>query len=498
VELAGLEDIQLADPGLIAQLRTLDQQHMLAAREDPNAFVTYVLRDEETGLPIVQSRWHMEWQALLTRHRRLILWSHTESGKTAQLGGRLLWELGRNPQLRIVILSNTNEQARRVTTQIGRYIEFSGELHRVFPGLVPDEALPWTVQQKFVARPHQAKDPSIRSLGVHSNILGGRIDLLIIDDILDYENTRTPGQRDDLVRWLLSTIEGRLTRKARVWWIGNAWHVDDAMHRFAAHPAWRAFRYAVVDDRGQTIWPDRWPQGRVDTKRAELGPVEFARQMMCKARSDEESRFKEAWIEQCKKRGEGKTLIHALREVPQGHRTYTGVDLGVRVAKTRGAGKPDLTCLFTIAVHPDGTRQVLDIDSGNWAGSEIVEKIISAHARYHSIVLVENNAAQEFILQFTRAKSAVPVRPFHTGKNKYHPEFGVEGVATEMANGKWIIPCMGGMHPEVAAWVNELLYYDPKVHAGDRLMASWFAREGARMATSKGRVRTGRIDLMSR
>jgi hypothetical protein len=28
--------------------------------------------------------------------------------------------------------------------------------------------------------------------------------------------------------------------------------------------------------------------------------------------------------------------------------------------------------------------------------------------------------------------------------------------------------------------VKEVLYYDPKEHTGDRLMASWFAREGAR------------------
>ncbi len=44
------------------------------------------------------------------------------------------------------------------------------------------------------------------------------------------------------------------------------------------------------------------------------------------------------------------------------------------------------------------------------------------------------------------------------------------------------------LHPEVDAWVNEMLYYDPRSHTGDRLMASWFAREAARQGTIRAEV----------
>ena len=77
--------------------------------------------------------------------------------------------------------------------------------------------------------------------------------------------------------------------------------------------------------------------------------------------------------------------------------------------------------------------------------------------------------------------------PFNTrgsGKvgNKNHPQDGVEGIAAEMANSRWIIPCdtEGKPSPEIEAWIQEMLYYDPRGHTGDRLMASWFAREGSR------------------
>lgn len=484
-------------PALRAQLSELSELHRRAARVDPNAFLTYVLRSEDVALPLVQSRWHMEWQALASRYPRLILWSHVESGKTSQLSiGRALWELGRNPGLRILVLSNTNDQAMKIATTIGRYIEESVELHAVFPELRRDKTMPWTRNQLYVKRPGKAKDPSVRSLGIHGNILGGRVDLLIVDDILDYENTLTPAQREDLDRWFKATLEGRLTRNARVWMVGNAWHIDDLMHRYAKSPVWHAVRYPVVSASGTPTWPESWPQERIDAKRQVLGSIEFSRQMMCVARSDEQARFKQDWIRRSLDNGNGRRLAYGLQTIPDGYRTYTGVDLGVRERRSTKR-QPDLTVMFTIVVHPNGSREVLDVDSGRWAGPEIVSRIIDKHHRYHSIVLVENNAAQDYILQFTRAASAVPVQAFTTGRNKYHMEFGIEGIATEMANGKWIIPNEGGaMHPEVEAWVNDLLYYDPAAHPGDRLMASWFAREGARQV--KPKIQFGKLDILSR
>ena len=106
--------------------------------------------------------------------------------------------------------------------------------------------------------------------------------------------------------------------------------------------------------------------------------------------------------------------------------------------------------------------------------------------------------AQDFIVQFARGQFAVPIRPFTTGRNKAHPEFGVESLAAEMAGRKWIIPSSGGQpaHPEIFAWIQEMLFYAPAAHTGDRVMASWFAREGARLGTQ--RVEQGNLDVMSR
>jgi hypothetical protein len=490
----------MAPAAVRSRLASAKEAHLKLARQYPNAFMTYVLKDEETGKPILQSPIHQEWNWLFSGDvSRLLIWSHVEAGKTTQMSiGRVLFELGKNPNLRVVVCSNTGGQAQKICMMIAKYIEQSEELHEVFPHLKKARGLPWNQNQLYVQRETKAKDPSVQTLGIHGNILGSRIDLLIMDDLLDYENTVSPTQREDLWAWYHATLEGRLTRRSRVLCIGTAWHREDIMHRFAKNPGWVAVRYPVVDGDGKSRWPDRWPDDRIAQKREALGPLEFSRQFLCIARSDEDARFKKEWIDQCLKRGLGKTLIHALERVPDGYKTYTGVDLGVRVK----AGS-DLTSIFTIAVAPNGDRQVLDIQAGRWAGPDIVRRLVDTHNRYGSIVIVENNAAQQFIVDFTKEMSAVPVKSFTTtGRAISHAEFGIEGLATELANGKWIIPSVeiNGRYraasPDLDAWVNELLYYDPAGHPGDRLMSSWFAREGARMA--KPKIQFGRLNTTVR
>lgn len=465
-----------------------------AARTDIDTFVTVVMRDEQTGLPLDQAPVHVAWHQLADDEERLLLWSAIEHGKTTQMSiARPLFRLGQDPTLRIAIVSNTAHQASKLLTAIKRYIETSADLHAVFPELRPagDQ---WTNRAITVKRPVVSKDPSIQTLGVHGNILGSRIDLLIVDDLLDVENTRTAQGRQDCFSWLQASCLSRLTERGRVLCVGTAFHPDDALHKLAQLPGFKAFRYPVMEEGNRPRWPERWSPERIQKVRETLGPLEFARQLMCVARDDSEARFKKEWIDWCLARGNGKQLVYGMDRLPPGFKTYTGVDLAVQQKD-----ESDSTCLFTIAVHPGtGDREVLNVETGKWSGAEIVSRIIDTHRRYMSICVVENNAAQDFIVQFARGQFAVPIRPFTTGRNKAHPEFGVESIGAEMAGRKWIIPSRGGQpaHPEIAAWVQDMLFYQPTSHTGDRLMASWFAREGARLGSN--RIEQQRVDVLSR
>ena len=460
------------------------------ARNDPSTFCGYVLKDEQTGKKITQAQMHDEWHDAITRHARLVLWSHVEAGKTQQISiGRTLFELGRNPNTRIAIVSNTAEQAKKIIRTIAQYITESEELRAVFPRLAPNpnRNLPWTSTSLTVDRTVIGKDPSVQAFGMHGNVTGARLDHVFLDDILDPENTSTEKQMQDGWTWVQQALMGRLSSLSQMCFIGNAWHPHDAMHRAAALPRFTSLVYSLfVDEEKETVrWPDRWPKERVHRTRLDLGPLEFARQLLCRARDDDQAKFKQKWVDQAIEAGDGYSLLTELRDLPNGFALFGGVDLSIG----KSLGKGDLSVFCILLLHPDGTRQILNMESGRLTGPEIVARIEDLNRRYGCIFIVENNAAQHYIIQFARDLGPASIVPFTTGKNKVDPRFGIEGVAAELAGGKWIIPSRDGkvFDKDLAMFVEGMLYYDPKGHTSDHLMAVWFAREGARAFERGGR-----------
>jgi hypothetical protein len=461
--------------------------NLKAAREDPAAFAAYVLKDEGTGRPIQLKQFHYDWHDLSDSHRRLVLMAAIECGKTQQLTvARTLFKLGVDPNRRIVIVSGTHTQAQKIASSISGYIESSKELKEVFPHLKPDPKGPWTQSQLTVVRRGHPKDPSVQIGGAPFKIEGARIDDLYLDDIMNFENTRTPRARDELWEWLHSAVIGRLGQDATATLLCNPYHRDDVAHRFEklrdgfGKRIWHVRKYPILDSSGDSIWPERWPLERVEKVRTELVPSEYARQLLCQPRDDKSARFKWEWIQVALKRGNGKRPTYQLKQVPPGYKTITGVDLAV--SEKEDAAR---TVFFTLALKPDGSKEVLSVEAGRWGGPEILDRLVDVQKRYLSTIFVEANAAQKYIVQMAheRGLSKALVRPFQTGANKLSPQYGVESLAVEMAGGKWIIPNIEeNMHPEIAAWVDELLYYDPSpgVHTGDSAMASWIASEGAR------------------
>lgn len=464
-----------------------------ASHDDPATFNELILRDEDTGDPVENAPIHEEWMDILDRHDRVLLWSHPEAGKTNAICiGRALWELGRDPNLRIVILSDTYGQSEKISKTIKELIggdsEQSQLVRAVFPNLAPGEK--WTDGHFTIRRSITTKSPSVQAVGVGGAITGSRIDLLIVDDILDHENTRTPSQRKELSRWFRRTVLNRMTRKGRVWMTSNAWHPNDLLHELAQNPRYNSFRFPVIDAEGRPTWPERWPTSRIEAVRVEVGSLEFARAFLCTPTDDSTERFDASWLEACKAAGNGLRPIRRLAEIPEGYGVFTGVDLGTSERK-----KSDLTVLFTVLLHPDGKRQVLWIESGQWKGPEIVRRIVDTWLRYQGIIVVEDVAAQRYILQFLEEEDhAIPVRPFQTtAQRKWSPAFGIESMAVEMERGEWIIPNQNGVVVgEFDEWITEMQTYDPLGHTGDRLMASWFAREAVRLYDRKRKKREKR------
>lgn len=468
------------------------------------AFVEYAFRHEKTGKALKNEPFHEEWHQLARDSDRLVLFAPVEHAKTTHMAvGETLHRIGNDTSLRCAVISNTQQQAVKILGSIRQHSETNPRVAEVFPDLKPssDPKAPWHQTALTFERPTISKDPSIQALGTGSPILGSRLDFVVIDDINDFENTRTPEQRQKTVDYIDSSVLTRLSEDAVVLFIGTPWGLEDSLHVFEKRSGWVSRRYSAVlnpedpPEQWKTLWPAQFSPERMRKIAEGTTEIDLARNYFCQVRTNASARFKEEWIRAAMAAGRGRTLLHRAPVTGGGKLLpcFTGVDLGIGQTE-----KHDLTVLFTIALDERLRRLVVAIESGRWTAPEIVQRIGDTHRRYNSIVGVEDNGAQSFLVQWC-TQAGIPVRPWTTsGRNKYDESFGVESLAIELRAGMWVIPSGPDgtqISDEVRLWVRGLLFYTPSAHTSDHVIAAWIARELARQMSAGS---TARADTTTR
>lgn len=524
----------LSDPATLMKLMAMIELAARDARESPSAFFDFVLRDEKGQRVKTAAHQEVALDFIMKHQRSVNIWpvNHSKTYLTAAL---TLWLLGKEPMTRGAIVSATQEQARKPLAMVADYLLQSQELRVVFPGLRPstNSRDPWTQDAITVDRPRGIRDASLRAIGFEGAILGSRLDWIIIDDILTHENTGTAEARKKVIEWVELAVFSRIEPgpDARVVVMNTPHHPEDLVHALEKR-GWATMRMSalgdivVKDDRdlireareaGRVyetwdhdgvrfkdphkerhelhdplrltahdpdpnnivpLWPERFPPKELEKRRrATLAPM-WNRNWLCVARADDDAMCKIEYIDACKLEARKHGVHGLMHEWKGGNLIFTGVDLAVKLGEHN-----DKTAFFTFAVLPSGHRQIVDIETGRWPGPVIMSKLIEKHKRFGSVVIVETNAAQDYLRQFTLKQDAsIPIKAFTTDSKKAHPEWGVASVFIEMANGAWLIPNdqHGDMHPEVEDFCNYCINYVPEKHTADVLMAQYFARELAR------------------
>lgn len=473
------------------------EERIAACRSDPNEFIEWCFEDEK-GRGFKQAKHHREWQQLFDNHDRVALLGHAEGGKTMQVAFRLIWELGRNPELRCYIISAQEQNAAKILSVVKRAIEENDKVRLVFPQLVPGRV--WTstaIEVKRARKASTTKDFSLQAYGYGSKFLGIRADIIVVDDINDPENSRTSVSRQQIVKWFDEKVQTRLVSDGRGWVLGNAWHKEDLIHTLATRPGFAFRRYSVLTDDGRhATWPAQFPLSRIAKLRGNMPPLSFARAYLCLPLDDETSRFDEDWFIAARLKGLGlaysppepPVVLDAFgKPVPGGERwqIYTAIDLAS--GKAGRARQTDTTALFTIAYLPrTGMTRILDIRVGRWKAPEIVALMRELHERFDPVFVVEDNGNQQlFVDSFDLV--GLRVVGMTTGEDKWDPVIGVEGMAIALHAGKWILPSTrddGGdlvCAPAIEAWQSNMLGFTPAEHTPDDVMAGWIASKAARI-----------------
>ncbi len=197
------------------------------ARVDPAEFFSFVFRHEKTNAPLTVTPHQRLRFEFIAAHPLCVIRTPTGTSKTFDLQAYYLWLLGEDRSIRGAVISGKQEQAAKVVRTVSEYIDESPHVQLVFPGLKAStrDADPWTQTQITVERPVHSRDPSLVAVGYGGKLPGSRLTWVLIDDILNAENTATPEGRKKLNAWVHSTVLSRRgNEELRVVVTNVPWH----------------------------------------------------------------------------------------------------------------------------------------------------------------------------------------------------------------------------------------------------------------------------------
>jgi hypothetical protein len=224
----------------VAIARAKYQQRVIDARTSLQNFIEFAGRSEE-GAGIELDHIHKMWCHHLTycwsRGLHAGILAPFGSGKSSTLAVPLsCYLIGRNPQIRIKLVANHDDYAKRRVGAAKAIME-TVEYQQVFPHIVPGEK--WTDHELEVARMRGPIDPTLHARGVLTAGVGTRADVEIFDDVCDQLNSEEPGSRRKVKEFVRRTWLSRLDQKAgRALWIATPWDPDDATYDLMHDQKW--------------------------------------------------------------------------------------------------------------------------------------------------------------------------------------------------------------------------------------------------------------------
>lgn len=462
----------------------------ILSRSNPNIFIEYVGKDNK-GVRVQQSAIHLEIQDHIEEcHKQSIQncgilapWGH---GKTEQLIFRVLDWIGEDVNRRIQYICNTDENATARVGAIKKYIEEDSDYHKVYPWVTPSDYGEWGKHKITVKRIAKSKDGTLESWGITSSGTGSRSDIQVFDDPVDMRNAiLNPAMRLQVKDSFNNVWLSRLVPGGFRIYIATVWHQDDLTHDLMKNSEWKFLIMKISEDftciecessfKGKytiPLWEGVWDEAKLKSQRKLIGNRAFERGYRQKAMSDDEMMFP--------------SYEKIFREdIDMG---FVGRDWP-RIVGCDPFGQN--VVIFVIALTPTGYQRVpIDIRRGKWEPKQTVYLLKEIWEKHRpQLLVVENNAAQEAIIQWLQeiGGSNIVVIPFTTGKQKADPVLGLPSLEVEFSNGSWLVP-MNGIDPTdndnpFNVWKRELGSY-PAGTTWDCVMGMWFAREGARFLTN--------------
>src|SRR6056300_437676 len=457
----------------------------------------------ETGDIYETADFHQRWiQSILDAidegGEQMIL-SPPRHGKTDLLTHFAIWQICRNPNVRIMWVGGNEEIAKNAVGAVVDHLEHNEKLIEDFCG--PGQTFKpknrsgksstsgqFTIATRTVTG---IKSPTMVAVGKGGKILSRDCDLIIADDIEDHGTTIQPSAREQTRQWWTTTLSSRKEEHTAVVVIGSRQHPEDLYNFLLENPQFETkveeahslecvlpeTEFEVHQD--CMLWPGKrtykWLMGQKDNADTTGGRAIFEMVYLNKAFVEGITMFNSEDIDQCR------DVNRVIGQVPAGTHLIAGLD---------PASTGFQACVLW-AANPD-TGQMFLVDIENEQGGGVIQarkSIKRWHEKYGlAHWVIEENGFQKAIRQDTELKDycgrmGIHLEGHQTQKNKFDPIYGV-GSMQQLFEQKLINLPYGDTESETKSNIyrRQLIYFSSaaskaskaKNYKSDVVMASWF------------------------
>lgn len=507
-----------------------DELNELVTRD----FATFV--EEIVGLD--NEEFHNEMDDIISKpdYKKIAIAISRDHGKSTHLSVAYpLWEMAKNHNVRILLVSSTGATSMKFLAQIlnhiqknDKYQEWARWVDSERRGVIPQQRNRGSREEKWSSEAItinrndlNLKDYTIQSIGLFGSVLSGRADIIIVDDLVNQKNSETYDQREKVKDWFHTTLEPILVPGGRIIYLGNTWNQDDLIAELLKDPQvdykkrvpailsesnnrdlWNQWadiflredidiieknklgkefyeaNKAQMDDGVKVLWPSRHSYGSLFLKRLR-NSYSFARMYQCDPSLNPNQKVKEEWIQKALERGKNLRLTDQPREGLIMKDTTGGLDLAISQKTTA-----DDTAFLTLDKVDIGNGEfnpgdliIRNIKRGKFTPAQTRKMVADDYATIgHTGIRVESVAYQD-AMRRDLGEWGIPVKGHHTGGEKNDSDIGVNSIAILLELGKLVLPydnSDANTIDTVNMLLNELRSW-PDGHTGDSLMALWFA-----------------------
>ena len=346
------------------------------------------------------SHHHADWVHNLDTHNRYCVKAARDHGKSTLFLCYLLWKVVFNPKTDSIIFSHSLDQSIRHMRTLNDLID----------------SVPWLAEMK--KKDSWAKTffgfsngSRISAKSVGGAVRGAHPDIILCDDIL-WGTTETELQK--VASWFYEVMIPTLHHSAKLMIVGTPFTPTDLYTELESKDGYLVETYPAMDAKGVPLWPERWSLEALDSRRADMPAIAFAREYLCEPMDDMSSLFPSHLLQAAK--DTHRTLI----ERPDGEpddQYFIGwdpaissdrqADYTVMLVLRRPASNPELLELVHVV-----RRKAMDFRT------QIME-IQRLNNRFQpDIIELEANHFQRVFATELRADTDLPIRTFISTRQK--------------------------------------------------------------------------------